>query len=332
MTGPLVTILINNYNYERFLREAIDSALSQSYRPVEIIVVDDGSTDQSQEIILSYGSRLTPVFKENGGQASAFNAGIAASRGDIICLLDSDDYFNPGKIERIVELFNALNSAKPLMVHHKLKILHEDGKAAEQVFDSRIHESPLNLAEYARKHKFISYAAGPTSGISINRRMSDLLFPLPENIRISADDFVVLGASLVGEMHYCGDVLGTYRVHGKNYWYLGNRRKSAEFQVALDRYLNQKLKENKLPGRISFSESMYCWWDMAGDRRWAELAWRMVKTNAVQHDRVTWLHTCDVCMTVASHFFKKVLPPKFQKFVKNVRDKTFSSENRRAET
>src|SRR5262245_6559987 len=128
MTGPLVTVLINNYNYAQFLREAIDSALSQSYRRVEIIVVDDGSTDQSREIISSYGSRVTAVFKENGGQASAFNVGVAASRGDILCFLDSDDLFYPWKVNRIVELFNALDAAKPLMVHHRLKLHQEDGK------------------------------------------------------------------------------------------------------------------------------------------------------------------------------------------------------------
>lgn len=62
---PLVSIIINNYNYGRFLREAIDSALNQTYPHVEVIVVDDGSTDGSQEIITSYGDRVIPVLKEN---------------------------------------------------------------------------------------------------------------------------------------------------------------------------------------------------------------------------------------------------------------------------
>ena len=151
MAGPLVSILINNYNYARFLGEAIDSALSQSYSPVEIILVDDGSTDQSREIISTYSSRVIPIFKENGGQASAFNAGIAASRGDILCFLDSDDYFHPGKVARIVEIFGGLDTSKPLMVHHRMNIRHEDGKTRQPEFDGRTHENPLNLAEYARK-------------------------------------------------------------------------------------------------------------------------------------------------------------------------------------
>ena len=99
---PLVTVLITNYNYGRFLREAIDSALNQTYRNVEVVVVDDGSTDESREIIDGYGGRIVSVLKENGGQGSAFNAGIAASRGEIICLLDADDSFDLCKVERVV--------------------------------------------------------------------------------------------------------------------------------------------------------------------------------------------------------------------------------------
>jgi glycosyltransferase involved in cell wall biosynthesis len=91
--NPLVSIIINNYNYGRFVREAIDSGLNQTYSHKEVIVVDDGSTDDSREIIASYGNGITSVLKENGGQASAFNAGFAVSQGDIICFLDADDIF-----------------------------------------------------------------------------------------------------------------------------------------------------------------------------------------------------------------------------------------------
>jgi glycosyltransferase involved in cell wall biosynthesis len=315
MAAPLVSILINNYNYAQFLREAIESTFSQSYRHIEIIVVDDGSTDQSREIIASFGSRLTPVFKENAGQASAFNFGVAACQGDILCFLDSDDFFYPGKVARIVEVFNSLESTKPLMVHHRLKIRQEGGKATQEEVFGRIHDNPLNLAEYARKYKFMYYPASATTGISINRRMSDLLFPLPDNIPVSADDFIVYGASLVGELHSVSDVLGGYRVHGNNHWYNGARRKSAEFHEVLDRYLNEKLQENNLPGRIWYSESMWSWWEMARDERWAELAWRALRANAVQHDLHTLLFSYGTCVLPAGrHFFQKVLPSRLQRF------------------
>jgi glycosyltransferase involved in cell wall biosynthesis len=103
--APFVSILINNYNYGRFLGDAIRSALGQSYANLEAVVVDDGSTDNSVETTQAFGDVVHLIAKENGGQASAFNAGFAASRGEIICLLDSDDEFLPGKVERIVEVF-----------------------------------------------------------------------------------------------------------------------------------------------------------------------------------------------------------------------------------
>ena len=80
----LASIIIDNYNYGRFLKDAIESALNQTYPNREVIVVDDGSTDNSREVIASYTDRIIPVLKDNGGHASAFNAGVLVSRGEVI--------------------------------------------------------------------------------------------------------------------------------------------------------------------------------------------------------------------------------------------------------
>src|SRR5579862_7959674 len=102
MTNGLASIIINNYNYGRFLPEAIDSALQQTYPHTEVIVVDDGSTDRSREIIAAYGDRIIPVLKENGGQTSAVNSGFAASHGDVVLFLDADDALEPSAVEQAV--------------------------------------------------------------------------------------------------------------------------------------------------------------------------------------------------------------------------------------
>ncbi len=108
---PLITIIINNYNYSLFLKAAIESALGQNYPAVEVVVVDDGSTDDSREIIGQYGRRVLAVLKENGGQASAFNAGFARSQGKFIIFLDADDMLLPDTARQVSEIFQANPSA-----------------------------------------------------------------------------------------------------------------------------------------------------------------------------------------------------------------------------
>ncbi|MGH2414794.1 MAG: glycosyltransferase family 2 protein, partial [Microcystaceae cyanobacterium] len=108
---PLVSVLITNYNCGHYLQEAIDSALNQTYSPIETIVVDDGSTDDSRELLASYKDRIIPVFKENGGQASAINAGFPISQGEIICSLDGDDVWLPTKVEEVVKAANTYPNA-----------------------------------------------------------------------------------------------------------------------------------------------------------------------------------------------------------------------------
>ena len=99
---PLVSIVVTNYNYGRYLRAAIDSALAQTYVLIEVIAVDDGSTDGSREIIESFADRIVPVIKANGGHGSALNAGFDASRGEIVMFLDADDELLPEAAAQVV--------------------------------------------------------------------------------------------------------------------------------------------------------------------------------------------------------------------------------------
>jgi len=105
MDPPQVSVIIPTYNRAGCLREAVDSVLAQKFRGFELIVVDDGSTDETPQLLREYGSSIRMLRQENRGVSAARNAGIAASRGELIAFLDSDDAWLPGKLARQVEFF-----------------------------------------------------------------------------------------------------------------------------------------------------------------------------------------------------------------------------------
>jgi glycosyltransferase involved in cell wall biosynthesis len=100
VADPLISCIVPVFNGERFLAEALDSILGQTYRPLEVIVVDDGSTDATAELAAGYAPRVTCLRQDNRGAASAKNLGVSASRGELIAFLDADDLWLPGKLER----------------------------------------------------------------------------------------------------------------------------------------------------------------------------------------------------------------------------------------
>jgi glycosyltransferase involved in cell wall biosynthesis len=289
MSDPLVSVIINNYNYGRFLAAAIESVLAQTYRSIETVVVDDGSTDESRDIICGYDALIVPILQTNKGQASAFNAGVLKSHGTILCFLDADDFYYGEKVERVVELFcrNGINS-RPIMVHHRLALRGEQGEDLDGQTIGKTHESPLNVYSYAKRYRYFYYPAGPTTGLSLNRMLADRLFPIPEHgVRVSADDFLVRGAALVGELFSMEEVLGGYRVHGNNRWFHSSKAKSKEFKDIERTYLNRKLVEHGMQPVISFHDSMHEWHELVDNRNWRRLAFQMAKLSLRQRDRYT---------------------------------------------
>lgn len=104
---PTVSVIIPSYNCERYIAETIDSVLNQSFRDIELIVVDDGSTDRTREIVSSYGSRVRLITQANAQVCAARNRGIREATGEFVCLMDHDDYWFPHKLARQLEEFQA---------------------------------------------------------------------------------------------------------------------------------------------------------------------------------------------------------------------------------
>ena len=217
----LVTVLINNYNYGRFLRQAIDSALHQTWRRTEIVVVDDGSTDDSADIIKSYGHSVIPVLKENGGQGSAFNAGFAASRGEIICFLDSDDVFLLQKVEKVVQAWQKKPNAG--LIYHQLLFIDKSGSQIGKRWPKSVLQGELK----ARVQRSGGWWPVPTtSGISCSREYLDSIFPMPtEDYRLCADAYIGGIAPFNGPIIGISEPLAFYRLHDAN-----NHNGSVEMQ------------------------------------------------------------------------------------------------------
>jgi glycosyltransferase involved in cell wall biosynthesis len=208
-----ISIIINNYNYDRFLAEAIDSALNQTYPHTEMIVVDDGSTDRSREIIDRYSSRIHPILKDNGGQASAFNAGFAASQGDIVIFLDSDDVLLPDTAQQVVNVWQ--QNPDIAKVQYQLQVIDGESRKLDQIIPNSRYMPSGDL----RSHiiKFHSYGCPPTSGNAFSAAYLQQIMPMPEaEYRIVADEYVNNLIPVLGSVISLYQVGALYRVHGNN--------------------------------------------------------------------------------------------------------------------
>lgn len=213
ISNPKASVIINNYNYEQFLQQAIDSALNQHYANIEVIVVDDGSTDNSRELISSYNDKVISVLKENRGQASALNAGFNVSQGEIIIFLDADDYLFPDAVERVASVWKP-GLAK---VHYRLQIIDASCNQVGFRPASGTHLESGNVLPTLLRTG--CYSTTPTSGHAFSRTVLTQILPIPEEeYRISADGYLITIAPFYGAIGAIEEPLGAYRQHGNNLW------------------------------------------------------------------------------------------------------------------
>jgi hypothetical protein len=209
--GPFVSIVITSYNYDQYLGATIESALDQSYPRKEVIVVDDGSTDLSREIIRSFGSRCTSIFRDNGGEAAASRSGLDASRGDIVLFLDSDDLLDRDAVERVVAAWRP-DCAK---AQFYLRIIDGDGRSLG-CRKPNIDFVPGDQIRTCLFH-YGYYPSPPTSGNAYARAFLTEVLPLTVNAwRDGIDGYLNGLAPLYGEIVSLPIELGCYRMHDRN--------------------------------------------------------------------------------------------------------------------
>lgn len=221
MKAPFFTVLIDTYNYGQYLEDAVASALAQDFAAEEreVLVVDDGSTDDTEERLRKFGHAIRYLRKPNGGQASAFNFGFEHARGDVVALLDADDVWLPGKLGRIQEAFKRNPAAG--MVYHRVKLWSGSGASSDDTYfvpvSGRVPES---------RRALLLYPMVGTSCLAFRREVLKELTPVPEALRSQADAYLTALVIFVAPVAAVPEFLGKYRLHGANLFQTDDKRPS----------------------------------------------------------------------------------------------------------
>ncbi len=209
MKKGLVSVIIPNYNYERYLAETLESVFAQTYREIEIIVVDDGSKDGSRAILESYGERIKPLFQENAGVSAARNNGVAASSGEYIAFLDADDAWLPTKIEKQVARFN--NEPDLGLVHVGVDEVDAEGRSLVRRLEGVEGSVAPILLQLKREG-----VLGGGSGLMVPRRVFDEVGGFDLRLSTSADWDLFYRISESYPVGFVPEILIKYRVHSSN--------------------------------------------------------------------------------------------------------------------
>ena len=215
MPRPFVSVLIDTYNHERFIEQAIVSVFEQDFPASEreILVVDDGSTDRTPEIVRKFEPQVRLLRKANGGQASAFNTGIPECEGEIIAFLDGDDWWAPNKLSIVAEALRA-NPEFGVVGHG----LYEVGELGERHFSNvpnRQYSCRLRTLEEANQFTELMSFLG-TSRLAMRKNVCLRILPLPEQLVIEADEFLVTLAVALSGCIVLENPLTNYRLHAGN--------------------------------------------------------------------------------------------------------------------
>ena len=276
-----ISVLINNYNYAGFIGDAIRSVLNQTFADFELIIVDDGSTDNSMVVISEFNDpRIKTIGKKNGGQLSAFNAGFSASSGRIVCFLDADDLYRKDYLERVFQFFTDNPDCDCLI--GRVEYFGEK-TGTDVALDRSLTDGYIGCAPFSVAVRHI-WRGAPTSAYSIRREFLAKFLPYQEDERFwitRADDLLVWGADLVNAVKYCSASLTVlYRIHGNNYFFGKKDQSSEGYQkrkAAAERFCAFVMQRNHLDyprmlkdeirkGNTSFSEKILAFLKTVRDR------------------------------------------------------------------
>jgi glycosyltransferase involved in cell wall biosynthesis len=201
---PLVSCIVPVYNRERYVADALDSILAQTHRPIEVIAVDDGSTDGSAAVIQHYGDRVRYVWQPNGGPSAARNQGVRVARGAFLAFLDSDDLWHPEKLARQLARFDA-RPELDLCVTALRSFVQSDTVDDD---DPRLHKAYFREASTGH----VSFTT-----VLVRRAAFERVGPFNEAVSVAEDREWMLRAAECGLIReHLPQVLARYRLHDRN--------------------------------------------------------------------------------------------------------------------
>jgi glycosyltransferase involved in cell wall biosynthesis len=207
-----LSVILTNYNNDRFLRAAIDSALVVRWPDKQVIVIDDGSTDDSLDIMASYGDRILADHKPNGGQSSAANLGYLQATGDVVIFLDSDDVLMPDVMECVSQVWTPTT----VLVRYPMELMDDAGKPTGSVYPN-YHEGYTPELVRSRARRGMPFLTSPMSGNAFSKNFLDKCFPIPKELPCP-DGYLTSIAGSLGDVATIARPLVRYRLHGNSAW------------------------------------------------------------------------------------------------------------------
>ena len=249
-----IGVVIVNHNYGSYVGKAVQSVLDQTRRADQIVVVDDGSTDQSLEVIEPFVGQVRLVEQENGGHVAAFQAGFAAIDADVVIFLDADDFLYSSCLELVAASWRRDQTSK---VQYRLDTVNRDGEDQGMTFPFFPRGmSAKTVREQAFRHGIYPWTV--SSGNAYARSYLEKVLPIDaRRFPRSPDGYVNKLAPLYGDVVSLNQALGAYRVHGANSWAQGHGTLNAKtinqtvrLDLALDDEFRRRAKALGAPIRL----------------------------------------------------------------------------------
>lgn len=206
-----ISIIIVNFNYGRYIRQAIESALAVVAPRKQIIIVDDGSTDNSRSVINEYAKKATIIFKKNEGQFSSYNSGFLVATGRWILFLDSDDYLFPNIFKELRPFLNYGVSK----IQFQSQVIDRFGRQSNKIVPRfKLNTNSKNIRKWNLTTG--SYPSAWGSGNLYSKAFLKKIFPLNSHFERVGDVKPIILAPFYGKVETCRKPLAAYRIHGKN--------------------------------------------------------------------------------------------------------------------